>query len=99
MYLSQNWISVILASGRNYFVGDQGSKSCPAGSKDVTSSAECAISCANLNINRSDHKLMDRKPCYKGGQDVCNQDGYNGKGASLICKPRRNIILNEILHT
>ena len=87
---------MILASGR-YFLGERGSKFCPADSRDVKSRVECTISCANLNINRSDIALSDGMRCYKGGQGVCNQNGLNGKHASLICKTKRNLIINEIL--
>ena len=95
------FLFLILLVSTPFSLGSKGKKRCPEGSRHILSAAECATACTDLDIPTSDdHVLMNWQKCYKGGKkNVCNQDGMAGSGASLICKNRRNSILNDIYMT
>ena len=95
-----NFLFLILLASTPFFLGSRGKKRCPKGSRNILSAAECLTACTELDIPTSDDRLLtNRQKCYKGGRkNVCNQDANatTGNGASLICKNRRNSILNYI---
>ena len=38
------------------------------------------------------NQFKEGKPCYKGGSNVCNQNGAFGRNAKLICKKTGNVM-------
>ena len=74
-----------------YYVEEVGKKRCPSGS-GIFDTAECIEACIEVGIPLSGRKFKGGKPCYKGGSNVCNQNGGLGRRASLICKHIGNLI-------
>ena len=70
---------------------DVGKKRCPSGS-GLFDTTECKEACIELGIPLSGRKFKQGKSCYKGGSNVCNQNGGSGRRASLICKREGNLI-------
>ena len=68
-----------------------GKKRCQSGS-GIFDTSECIEACFKVGIPLSGRKFKGGKPCYKGGSNVCNQNGGLGRRASLICKHIGNLI-------
>ena len=68
-----------------YVLEDKGKRSCTAGSS-ILDVAECEKACDVLGIPLSGKKFKERRKCYKGGSQVCNQNGGHGSNSHLICK-------------
>ena len=71
----------------HYFVGVDYllAKQCEVGAAVLTV-AECKEACASLGISRLG-VFKERRPCYKGGSGVCNQNLKRpGNKAMRICK-------------
>ena len=58
---------------------------CPKGF-GVFDTTECKEACEKLDIPLSGQPFKDGKPCYKGGRNVCNQNGRFTRKSSMICK-------------
>ena len=80
---------ILIFSGENYYLQDVGKKRCPSGS-GLFDTTECKEACIELGIPLSGRKFKSGKSCYKGGSNVCNQNGGSGRRASLICKREGN---------
>ena len=78
-------------SGENYYLHDVGKKRCHSGS-GLFDTTECKKACIELGIPLSGRKFKNGKSCYKGGSNVCNQNGGLGRRASLVCKREGNLI-------
>ena len=52
--------------------------------------AECEKACNALGIPLSGKKFKEGRKCYKGGSQVCNQNGGHGSNSHLICKKYGN---------
>ena len=48
---------------------------------------ECELACGTLGIPLSGKPFKDGKPCFKGGNGVCNQNGGHGRRSNMVCKP------------
>ena len=44
------------------------------------------LACGTLGIPLSGKTFIDGKPCFKGGNGVCNQNGAHGGRSNLVCK-------------
>ena len=64
----------------NYFLHKQ----CRGGSK-IINVEECKSACNELEITLSNKRFKNGKPCFRGGNGKCSQNGMNGKQAVLIC--------------
>ena len=47
---------------------------------------ECELACDTLGIPLSGKIFKDGKPCFRGGNGVCNQNGGHGGRSNMICK-------------
>ena len=70
---------------------ETGVKRCPDG-LEIESVTECQEACEYLKIPLSSNQFKEGKPCYKGGSNVCNQNGAFGRNAKLICKKTGNVM-------
>ena len=52
----------------------------------ITDTEECKKACESMGFPLSNRPFKDKKPCYKGGTGVCNQNGALGKQSEMICK-------------
>ena len=76
-------------TGERYYLLETGQRRCPKG-YEVMDTTECEEACDQLQIPLSGKKFKEKKPCYKGGSGVCNQNGAFNRRASLICKQEDN---------
>ena len=76
-------------TGEGYYLLEAGQRRCPKG-YEVMDTTECEEACDQLQIPLSGKKFKPKKPCYKGGSGVCNQNGAFNRRASLICKQEDN---------
>ena len=76
-------------TGERYYLLETGQRRCPKG-YEVMDTTECEEACDQLQIPLSGKKFKPKKPCYKGGSGVCNQNGAFNRRASLICKQEDN---------
>ena len=75
----------------SYLLSQTGKKSCTSGAK-ILDVQECKNACSYLEINLSGRTFKRGKACYKGGSGVCNQDGRQGSGATLVCSLIKSIV-------
>ena len=61
------------------------SKRCPSEDR-INISTECKIACSALQIPLSGKVFKEGRPCYKGGKNVCNQNGAYGQRSLMVCK-------------
>ena len=47
---------------------------------------ECELACNTLGIPLSGSPFKASKPCFKGGNGVCNQNGGHGGRSNMVCK-------------
>ena len=70
----------------------------------ITDTEECKKACGSMGFPLSNRPFKEKKPCYKGGTGVCNQNGALGKQSEMICKNNGNrikviyCITRKILH-
>ena len=74
----------------NYFVH----KRCRGGSK-IMKVKECKSACNELEIPLSSKPFKNGKPCFRGGNGKCFQNGRRGKKAKLICT-KKGILLDVV---
>ena len=74
----------------NYFLH----KRCRGGSK-ILSVEECKSACNELEIPLSSKPFKNGKPCFRGGNGKCFQNGRRGKQAKLICT-NKGIFLDDV---
>ena len=74
----------------NYFVR----KRCRGGSK-IKKVKECKSACKELEIPLSSKPFKNGKPCFRGGNGKCSQNGMHGKQAILICS-NTGIFLDDV---
>ena len=77
----------VIVNISHHFVGQDYrlEKQCEAGAA-ILSIAECKKACDTLGISRLG-VFKERRPCYKGGTGVCNQNVKRpGNKATRICK-------------
>ena len=53
---------------------------------------ECKTACNELQITLSSAAFKDGKPCYKGGNGKCSQNGRNGNRATMVCTYKGNLL-------
>ena len=61
------------------------SKLCPSEDR-ITIITECRLACNALQIPLSGKIFKEGRPCYKGGKNVCNQNGAHGRSSLMVCK-------------
>ena len=82
----------------SYLLSQTGKKSCTTGAK-IIDVQECKNACSYLEINISGKTFKTGKACYKGGSGVCNQDGRQGSGATLVCRLiKSTVTYSNIIH-
>ena len=79
--LSQNLEDLNIVADDTYYL----EKRCPNINR-IMDVAECEIACARLQIPLSGRPFKDGKPCFRGGNGVCNQNGAHGGRSNLVCK-------------
>ena len=62
---------------------EKGKISCSNGDF-ITDAETCKKACDDLKIPKQ--SILGGYVCYKDGKGYCYQNGYNGAGASMICK-------------
>ena len=60
---------------------------------------ECEIACDRLGIPLSGKLFKDGKPCFRGGNGVCNQNGAHGGRSNLVCKHEGKHYITKRKHT
>ena len=80
-YLQRLFLLLIIADD-NYYV----EKRCPIANR-IMDVEECELACGMLGIPLSGKPFKDGKPCFKGGNGVCNQNGGHGGRSNMVCKP------------
>ena len=60
-------------------------KRCPNANR-IMDVEECERACDTLGIPLSGKTFKDGKPCFRGGNGVCNQNGGHGGRSNMICK-------------
>ena len=60
-------------------------KRCPTANR-IMDVEECELACGTLGIPLSGKTFIDGKPCFKGGNGVCNQNGAHGSRSNMVCK-------------
>ena len=101
---------IVDIQSQNFFLGGNGQvpseptttssyflhKQCTGGSK-ITGVEECKSACTELGIELTNPKnFKDNKPCFKGGNRKCSQNGRNGKNAILVCTDKGNLMQHNI---
>ena len=56
---------------------------------------ECKSACNELEIPLSGKPFKNGKPCFRGGNGKCFQNGRRGKKAKLICT-KKGILLDVV---
>ena len=56
---------------------------------------ECKSACNELEIPLSGKPFKNGKPCFRGGNGKCFQNGRHGKKAKLICT-KKGILLDVV---
>ena len=79
--LSQNLEDLNIVAVDTYYL----EKRCPNINR-ILDPAECEIACDRLGIPLSGKPFKDGKPCFRGGNGVCNQNGAHGGRSNLVCK-------------
>ena len=69
-------------------------KRCRGGSK-IKKVKECKSACNELEIPLSGKPFKNGKPCFRGGNGKCFQNGRRGKKAKLICT-KKGILLDVV---
>ena len=72
-----------LASGPGYYLERKGKTSCAKG-YTINDLATCKKACDYLKLPKQ--SIVGGNVCYKDSRGNCYQDGWNGAGASIICK-------------
>ena len=72
-------------------------KRCTGGSK-IRDAEDCKSACNELDITLSSSTFKDGKPCYKGGNGQCSQNGRNGQLAIFVCTYEGNLLHVIYLH-
>ena len=99
------YLKVFLQKGHSYHIsflpldGSDGNadgmyfleKRCSKETK-ITNTDECKKACESMGFPLSNRPFKEKKPCYKGGTGVCNQNGALGKQSEMICKNKGNPI-------
>ena len=82
-------INIESGPGLQYYVGEKGNagvgSSCPRGDR-IMDGETCKKACDDLKIPIN---VITNNPlyrCYEDAKGFCNQDGFDGSGASLVCK-------------
>ena len=60
-------------------------KRCPTANR-IMDVEECELACNMLGIPLSGKTFKASKPCFKGGNGVCNQNGGHGGRSNMVCK-------------
>ena len=60
-------------------------KRCPTANR-IMDVEECELACNMLGIPLSGKTFKASKPCFKGGNGVCNQNGGHGGRSTMVCK-------------
>ena len=60
-------------------------KRCPTANR-IRDVKECELACGTLGIPLSGKTFIDGKPCFRGGNGVCNQNGAHGGRSNMVCK-------------
>ena len=72
-----------LASRQEYYFERRGKTSCTKGDT-INDKATCRKACDYLKLSK--RSIVGGNVCYKDSRGNCYQDGWNGSGASIICK-------------
>ena len=60
-------------------------KRCPTADR-IMDVEECELACNMLGIPLSGKPFKASKPCFKGGNGVCNKNGGHGVRSTMVCK-------------
>ena len=71
--LFQNRLNLKIVAADTYYL----EKRCPLINR-IMDVEECEVACDRLGIPLSGKLFKDGKPCFRGGNGVCNQNGAHG---------------------
>ena len=91
--LFQNRLNLKIVAADTYYL----EKRCPLINR-IMDVEECEVACDRLGIPLSGKLFKDGKPCFRGGNGVCNQNGAHGGRSNFVCKHEGKHFITKYEH-
>ena len=89
----QNRLNLKIVAADTYYL----EKRCPLINR-IMDVEECEVACDRLGIPLSGKLFKDGKPCFRGGNGVCNQNGAHGGRSNFVCKHEGKHFITKYEH-